>query len=105
MAISKELLEKRSHHEVQQRSQTASGQLLLQLVAQPRSIAVRQHQVAMTPASERTTLPALSGSFPRRLERAPTSTNAAQTLSNIARQCQDDFSSLEHVLLRVNSDA
>ena len=37
--------------------------------------------------------------------RAPPSTNAAQTLSIIARQCQDDFSSPEHVLLRSNSDA
>jgi hypothetical protein len=38
-------------------------------------------------------------------KRAPTSTNAAQTLSIIARQCQDDLGSLEQVLLRLISDA
>jgi len=44
----------------------------------------------------------LSPSGPRR---APASTNAAQTLSMIARHCQDDLGSLEQVLLRLISDA
>ena len=59
-------------------------------------------QAVSVPASERTTF---QSAILLRTETAPTSTNVAQTLSALARQCQDDLGLSGGCPLRLVSDA